>query len=191
MEATLITLAMIAVVALGWMSMLNASLLASGTMLLTGCLNLRTAGRCIDWGTLVVIACAIGLESAVSRSGLADGIAKILTSMGGENPYLVMAVIFLGCTFMTNVITNNAAAAFMFPIALSAASQLDISFMPFAVTLMIAASCAFITPTGYQTNLMIWGPGGYAFGDFVKIGTVMTLIVAGTTLVLAPLVFSF
>ena len=190
-EATLITLAMIAVVALGWMSMLNASLLASGTMLLTGCLNLKTAGRCIDWGTLVVIACAIGLESAVSRSGLADGIAKILTSMGGENPYLVMAVIFLGCTFMTNVITNNAAAAFMFPIALSAASQLNISFMPFAVTLMVAASCAFITPTGYQTNLMIWGPGGYAFGDFVKIGTVMTLIVAGTTLVLAPLVFSF
>jgi di/tricarboxylate transporter len=190
-EATLITLAMITVVALGWMSMLNASLLASGAMLLTGCLNLRTAGRSIDWATLVVIACAIGLEAAVTRSGLADQIAGLLTSMGGDNPNLALAVIYLGCTFMTNVITNNAAAAFMFPIALSTAAQLGVNFMPFAVTLMVSASCAFITPTGYQTNLMIWGPGGYDFGDFVKIGTIMTLIVAAVTLVLAPLVFSF
>jgi di/tricarboxylate transporter len=79
----------------------------------------------------------------------------------------------------------------MFPIALSTAAQLGVNFMPFAVTLMISASCAFITPTGYQTNLMIWGPGGYAFGDFVKIGTTMTLIVAAVTLVLAPMVFGF
>jgi di/tricarboxylate transporter len=190
-EASLITLAMILVVALGWISMLNASLLASGAMLMTGCLNLRTAGRSIDWGTLVVIACAIGLESAVTRSGLADQIAGLLTAMGGDNPYLALGVIYLGCTFMTNVITNNAAAAFMFPIALSTAAQLGVNFMPFAVTLMVSASCAFITPTGYQTNLMIWGPGGYAFGDFVKIGTIMTLIVAAVTLVLAPMVFGF
>ena len=92
---------------------------------------------------------------------------------------------------MTNVITNNAAAAFMFPIALSTAAQLGVNFMPFAVTLMVSASCAFITPTGYQTNLMIWGPGGYRFGDFVIIGTIMTLIVAAVTLVLAPIVFRF
>ena len=182
---------MVTVVALGWMSMLNAALLASGAMLLTGCLPLRTAGRSIDWATLVVIACAIGLESAVKRSGLADQLAGLLTAMGGDNPYLALAVIYLGCTFMTNVITNNAAAAFMFPIALSTAAQLGVNFMPFAVTLMVSASCAFITPTGYQTNLMIWGPGGYAFGDFVKIGTVMTLIVAAVTLVLAPIVFRF
>ena len=190
-EASLITLAMIVVVAMGWMSMLNASLLASGAMLMTGCLNLRTAGRSIDWATLVVIACAIGLESAVARSGLADQIAGLLTSLGGDNPYLALGVIYLGCTFMTNVITNNAAAAFMFPIALSTAAQLGVNFMPFAVTLMVSASCAFITPTGYQTNLMIWGPGGYAFGDFVKIGMIMTLIVAAITLVLAPMVFGF
>ena len=191
MEASLITLAMIVVVALGWMSMLNASLLASGAMLMTGCLSLRTAARSIDWATLVVIACAIGLESAVNRSGLADQIAGLLTAMGGDNPYLALGVIYIGCTFMTNVITNNAAAAFMFPIALSTAAQLGVNFMPFAVTLMVSASCAFITPTGYQTNLMIWGPGGYAFADFVKIGTIMTLIVAAVTLVLAPMVFGF
>ncbi len=190
-EASMSTLAMITVVALGLMSMLNAALLASGLMLAFGCLSLRTAGRSIDWATLVVIACAISLESAVKRSGLADQIAGLMTAWGGDNPYLALGVIYLGCTFMTNVITNNAAAAFMFPIALSTAAQLDINFMPFAVTLMVASSCAFITPTGYQTNLMVWGPGGYAFGDFAKIGTVMTLIVATVTLVLVPLVFRF
>jgi len=190
-EASVITLAMVIAAASGWMSMLNASLLASGAMLMTGCLNFRTAARSVDWGTLIVIACAIGLESAVKRSGLADIIATLLTSVGGDNPYLALGVIFLGCTFMTNVITNNAAAAFMFPIALSTAAQLDVNFMPFAVTLMISASCAFITPTGYQTNLMVWGPGAYTVGDFAKIGTVMTVIVAVITLVLAPLFFRF
>ena len=190
-EASLITLAMVVVVAMGWMSMLNASLLASGAMIFTGCLTLRTAARSIDWGTLVVIACAIGLESAVTRSGLAEQIAGLLTTMGGDNPHLALAVIFVGCSFMTNVITNNAAAAFMFPIALSTAGQLGVSFMPFAITLMISASCAFITPTGYQTNLMVWGPGEYQFTDFVKIGTVMTLMVAAMTIFLTPLIYSF
>ena len=190
-EATLITLTMVGVVAMGWMSMLNASLLASGAMILTGCLTLRTAARSIDWSTLVVIACAIGLESAVARSGLAAQIAGLLTTMGGDHPHLALAVIFIGCSFMTNVITNNAAAAFMFPIALSTASQLGVSFMPFAITLMVSASCAFITPTGYQTNMMVWGPGEYKFTDFVKIGTVMTLIVAAMTIVLTPLIYRF
>jgi di/tricarboxylate transporter len=110
---------------------------------------------------------------------------------GGSSPQLALAVIFLGCTFMTNVITNNAAAAFMFPIALATAAQLNADFMPFAITLMIANSCAFITPTGYQTNLMIWGPGGYAFADFVKVGVPMTLLVGVLTVLLAPLVFPF
>ena len=190
-EASLITLTMIGVVAMGWMSMLNASLLATGAMIFSGCLNLRTAARSIDWGTLVVIACAIGLESAVSRSGLAEHIAGLLTTMGGDNPHLALAVIFVGCSFMTNVITNNAAAAFMFPIAVSTASQLGVNFMPFAITLMISASCAFITPTGYQTNLMVWGVGEYHFMDFVKIGSVLTLIVAAMTIFLTPLIYGF
>lgn len=189
--AMLITLMMVSVVAVGWMSMLNAGLLAARAMLLTGCLDYKKAARSIDWGTLVVIACAIGLESAVSRSGLAALLSGLLTAVGGNNPYTALAVIFVGCTFMTNVITNNAAAAFMFPIALATAAQLQVSFMPFAITLMIANSCAFITPTGYQTNLMVWGPGGYSFGDFVKMGIPMTLIVGVMTILLTPVFFRF
>jgi di/tricarboxylate transporter len=173
------------------MSMLNASLLATGAMIATGCLSFRTAARSIDWGTLVVIACAIGLESAVTRSGLAEQIAGLLTGVGRDNPYMALAAVFVGCSFMTNVITNNAAAAFMFPIALSTAGKLGVSFMPFAITLMIAASCAFVTPTGYQTNLMVWHVGGYRFTDYTKIGSVLTLIVMAMTIVLAPLIYGF
>ena len=190
-EASLITLTMVVVVALGWLNMLAASLLASGAMLLTGCLTLRTAARSIDVSTLVVIACAIGLEAAVTRSGLAAQIAGLITAVGGANAHLALAAIFLGCSFMTNVITNNAAAAFMFPIALSTAAQLGVSFMPFAITLMVSASCAFITPMGYQTNLMVWGVGGYHFVDYVKIGSVLTFIVAVMTIFLTPLIYGF
>ena len=79
----------------------------------------------------------------------------------------------------------------MFPIALATAAELQVSFMPFVITLMIANSCAFITPTGYQTNLMVWQPGGYSFVDFVKIGVPMTLIVGIMTVLLTPLIFRF
>ncbi len=191
LEAGLITLAMIIAAASGWMDMLNAALLATGAMLVTKCLSFRIAARSMEWGTLTVIACAIGLESAVTHSGLAGQIASLLASLGGNSPWLALAVIFAGCSFMTNIITNNAAAAFMFPIALSTAQQLHVNFMPFAIVLMISASCAFVTPTGYQTNMMVWIPGGYAFSDFAKIGMVMTLITAIITIGLTPLVFPF
>ena len=191
LEAGLITLAMIIAAASGWMDMLNAALLATGAMLATKCLSFRIAARSIEWGTLTVIACAIGLESAVTRSGLAAQIASVLASLGGSSPWMALGVIFAGCTFMTNIITNNAAAAFMFPIAISTAQQLQVSFMPFAIVLMISASCAFVTPTGYQTNMMVWIPGGYAFSDFAKIGAVMTLITAVITIGLTPLIFPF
>ena len=189
--ASLITFIMIGVVAFGWMSMLNASLLATGAMLATGCLTFRTAARSIDWGTLVVIASAIGLEAAVTNSGLADQAAGWINAIGQGNPHLALGATFLGCSIMTNVITNNAAAAFMFPIALSTANQLGVSFTPFAITLMVAASCAFVTPTGYQTNLMVWGPGEYQFMDFVKIGSAMTIIVAAMTIGLVPIIYGF
>jgi len=189
--AGLITLAMILSAAMGWMTMLNAGMLAGGAMLLTGCLSLGTAARSIDWGTLTVIACAVGLESAITHSGLADQLAHGITRMGGDSPFMALTAVFLGATLITNVITNNAAAAFMFPIAYATAQQLGVSIMPFVITLMVAASCAFITPTGYQTNMMVWSAGGYRFTDFIKIGLIMTVILCAATLVITPLVFPF
>jgi di/tricarboxylate transporter len=171
--------------------MLNAALLASGLMLLTGCLALSSAGRSVEISTLVVIASAIGLEGALTESGLSSTIADLLTRIGGDNPYVGLVVVYLGCVVMNTLVTNVASAVFMFPIALGLASNLNVSFMPFAITLMVGASCSFISPVSYQTNLMVYGPGGYKFVDYVRIGVPLTVLVGIVTVLLVPLIFGF
>ena len=105
--------------------------------------------------------------------------------------YLALAVVFLGCIAMDAMVTNVASAVFMFPISMTIASSLGVSFMPFVLTVMVGASCSFISPVSYQTNLMVYGPGGYSFGDFVKIGIPLSLLVGGVTIFLVPLIFPF
>ncbi len=190
-EAGVITIAMVAVVAGGFMSMLNAALLASGLMILTGCMSLQEAGKSVEFGTLVVIASAIGLEAAVTGSGLSAVMADLLSSIGGGSPIIGLIVVFCGCIFMDTLVTNVASAVFMFPIALMMAGQLGVSFMPFVMTVLVGASCSFISPVGYQTNLMVYGPGGYKFMDYVKIGVPLTIIVGIVTIALVPFLFPF
>jgi di/tricarboxylate transporter len=189
--AMVITAGMVVAAALGWMSMLNAALLASGAMILTGCLSLRAAGRSIEVTTLVVIASAIGLESAVTGTGLSALIADFLAGLGGGNPQIALAAVFLGCIFMDTLITNVASAAFMFPIGMSMAAAMGLDGMPFAITVMVGASCSFISPMGYQTNLMVYEPGGYKFTDFARMGVPLTLVVGIITVWLTPIVFPF
>lgn len=191
MMASLITGAMVFVVAFGFMSMLNAALLAAGGMLFTGCMDLKDAGRSVDFSTLMVIAAAMGLESAVTDSGLSYQIGEFLGMLGGDNAYLALAVVFLGCIVMDAMVTNVASAVFMFPIAMTIASALNVSFMPFVITVMVGASCSFISPVSYQTNLMVYGPGEYSFGDFVKIGVPLSIVVGAITVFLTPLFFPF
>ncbi len=188
--AMVIVLAMVTVAALGLMSMLNAALLATLALLMTGCMNLRTAGKSVEFGTLVVLASAVGLESAVTASGLSDAIANILAVVGGDNPYLALAAIFAGAAIIANMTTSVAAAAVMFPISVSLAGQLGINYMPFAIALMMGSS-AFISPTSYQTNMMVFKPGNYVFTDYVKLGVPLTILVGIVTVVLAPLIFGF
>ena len=189
--ATLITISMVAVVAAGWMTMLNAALLASGAMILTGCMTFRQAGHSLEFKTLIIIASAIGLEAAVTGSGLSAKIADLLSIIGGDNPYTALTVVFIGCIFMDTMITNVASAVFMFPIAMAMAGNLGVNGMPFAITVMVGASCSFISPMGYQTNLMVYGPGGYKFTDFVKIGIPLSVVVGIITIILAPMVWPF
>ena len=189
--ATVITVAMITAAAFGWLTMLNAALLATGAMLLTGCMTLGVAARSIDYATLGVLAAAIGVAAAVSESGLAADIAVLLNRLGDGDPYTALIAIFVGRVVMANLITNTASAVFIFPIALSMADQLQVSFMPFAIALMTGTVGATIIPPSYQTNLMVYGPGEYTVADFVKIGLPLTLIVGVVTVVLAPVVFPF
>lgn len=189
--ATVITAAMITFAAMGWMSMLNAALLATGAMLLTGCMTLRIAARSIDYSTLGVLAAAIGVAEAVTESGLAEQTAELLTRLGGGNALAALAVVFIARVVMANLITNAGSAVFMFPIALSMADQLGVSFMPFAIALMTGTIGSVINPAAYQTNLMVYGPGEYEFADFVKMGVPLTLLVGVITVVLAPRFFPF
>ena len=191
LAATMITVGMVAAAALNVMSMLNAALLASGLMVLTGCMSLRAAGRSVEFSTLVVIASAIGLEAAVTGSGLSAVVADFLHEIAGDNPYTALAVVFAGCIAMDTLVTNVASAVFMFPIAMAMAGELGLSFMPFAITVMVGASCSFISPMGYQTNLMVYGPGGYKFTDFVKMGVPLTIVVGIITIILTPMFFGF
>jgi di/tricarboxylate transporter len=189
--ATLITVAMVALAASGVISMLNAALLATFAMLLTGCLSSEQAWRSVQWKTIAVLGAALGLESAITGSGLSAKIAQWCASLGGSSPTIALAVVFAGTILMTNLISNAATAAFMFPVALSLSQMLGVSFKPFAMLIMIAASCAFINPAGFQTNLMVQKDGGYGFKDFAKVGTPLTLIVGAVVVLLAPMVYGF
>jgi di/tricarboxylate transporter len=106
-------------------------------------------------------------------------------------PWLALALVYAMTAVFTEVITNNAAAVLMFPIALALSEQLGVSFLPFAVAVMIAASASFITPLGYQTNLMVYGPGRYRFTDYVRIGTPLALLVGAVAIALIPQIWSF
>jgi di/tricarboxylate transporter len=189
--AAAITLAMILLAAFGVMSMLNAALLATFAMFLTGCLSFRTALKSLELDTIIVLAAAVGLEAAVTGSGLSAEIADLLGRLGGGNPYVALVVIFVGAVVTTNIITNAAAAAFLFPVAVSMAADLEISAMPLVIALMLGTSYALVNPVGYQTNLMVQKPGGYTFGHFAKVGVPLTLLLGVVTCVLTPIFFPF
>jgi len=183
--------AMIMLIISGYMNILPAAVLAAGAMLITGCLNMESARRSIDYQVLLVIACAFGLGIAVQKVGLADIIAGQALLIADGNPWLMLALIYLATVLLTETITNNAAAIVMFPIAMSGAESLGVNAAPFAVAVMIAASASFITPIGYQTNLMVFGPGGYRFIDYIKLGLPLSIIVASIALWLIPQIWVF
>lgn len=189
--ATGIMAAMVVVASLGWLSMLNAALLATGAMLLTGCMTTRWAGRSVDCNILIIIASAMGLGAAVQASGLAAAIAAGLMAMGGTHPFLALAMVFLGCVLMNALVTNVASAVFMFPIAMDLAVTLGVNAMPFVMTLLVGTSCSFISPWSYQTNLMVYEPGTYRYRDFIKIGIPLTIVVGLVTVLLAPRLWPF
>ena len=172
--ALAILIAMVVTVAIGWLSMLNAALLAAGLMLFTRCLRGENARRSVDWGVLVTIAAAFGVGQALASSGLAQIAAEAMTVLAGSNVTLNLALLYLETALFSAVITNNAAAVLMFPVALGMAQNLGADLLPFAITIAMAASASFATPIGYQTNLMVYGPGGYRFTDFLRIGVPLT-----------------
>jgi di/tricarboxylate transporter len=190
-RAILIMLAMIVTASFEWLSMLEASLLAAGLMIATGCVSPQTARRSIDWPILVVIGASFGLSTALEHTGAARAVTESLLALTGTDPGANLIMIYLVTVLLTNVITNNAAAALMFPFAVSVAHNLGVSLLPFGIAIMMGASAAYATPMGYQTNLMVMGPGGYRFIDYVRLGVPLTIITGAVTLALIPRFWPF
>ncbi len=173
------------------LSILKAAMLAAALMLVTGCCSPTTARRSIDWQVLIAIAAAVGIGAAMDVTGSAKVIAGVPIWLAQGNPWVTLAVIYFVTMVATEFITNVAAAALMFPLAMSAAAGLGVNQMPFVITVMMAASASFSTPIGYQTNLMVYGPGGYRFTDYLRVGFPLGLLVWAITVGLAPLVWPF
>lgn len=172
-------------------SMFLASIVAAAAMLVTGCVSGAEARRAMDWPTLVAIAAAFGIGEGIRVSGADALIAQAVVAAGGSNPWAALIAMYVATAILTELITNNAAAALMFPFGLSLAERLSVSPMPFCVAIMFAASASFATPIGYQTNLMVYGPGGYRFGDFFRLGLPLQVVAGITTLTLTPYFFPF
>ena len=156
----------------------------------------RKYTKFFSWDVLITIACAFAISTAMTRSGFADFIAGYIISLtdivrGSDyGVYIILAALFLITNIFTELITNNAAAALAFPLALAVSEKLGANPMPFVVCVCFAASAAFSTPIGYQTNLIVQGVGGYKFKDFVKVGLPMNLIVFILSVLLIPLFYN-
>jgi di/tricarboxylate transporter len=186
-----LVVALVFVTTMGWMSVLLAGMLVAGLMLAFRCVSISTARKAINWETLLTIAASFALGTALEKTGAAKMISDTAVSLAGGNPWTSLAAIYICTLIATELISNNTAAALMLPLALSAAKTLNVEYMPFVIVVMMGASAGFATPFGYQTNLMVYGPGGYKFMDYVKIGLPLDIIVGAITIVLAPWAFPF
>jgi di/tricarboxylate transporter len=168
-----------------------AALGAAAAMLLTRCTSITAARRTIDWETLLAIAASFAIGKALEVTGAAAGIAQTMMDLAAGNPWITLAVLYAVTLIVTELITNNAAAALMFPLAISTADTLQVSYFPFIIVIMMAASAGFATPIGYQTNLMVYGPGGYRFSDYLRIGVPLDILIGIVSVTLAPIFFPF
>lgn len=171
------------VVAAGFemISMLNASLIGAGLMLITGCCTPHQAEKSLDLTVIITIAAAFALGAALQKTGVAAYLAHNIIDISGGVPWLTLILTYLAVSLLTEVITNNAAAVVMLPIVLEITEKASLNPEPFIFAIMMAASASFATPLGYQTNLMVYGPGGYRFTDFIKVGVLMNLFIGAVT----------
>ena len=169
-----------------------AAFIIAGVALLTRCIAPNTARQALDLQTLITIAASFGVSEALEASGFVKFVAEhAFTLSQALGPIAILAAIYIMASLMTELLTNTAAAALMFPFAIATSQQMQVSHLPFIMAITYAASLSFLTPIGYQTNLMVYGPGGYRFTDFTKVGAPLNLLTTVVAIVLIPLVWPF
>ena len=186
----LVMLLVCGVAGLGLLPMLQASLMGVVLLIAFGVLSAGEARAAIDMDTVLVIAASFALGEAMDKSGLARELAQWLSAVtGGGSVRLTLLGLIVATVVVTEMITNNAAAALLFPIAFASAQQLDVDPRPFAIAVALAASNSFLTPIGYQTNVMVMGPGGYRFTDYLRVGFPLTITTVAAMVWLVPWIY--
>ncbi len=190
--ALLLMTAMVAAVTLTPMRLVNAALLAGGLMVLAGCCSTGEARQSINWRVLLTMGAALGVKSALESTGAAQNVAEaIIQLFQAAGPRGILIAIYLIGMALTSLIGPIGTVGLIFPVAKAVAITQDYSFMPFAIALMTTSAASFATPTAYQTNLMVYSAGGYRFGDYVRVGLPLNLIVMAVTVTLAPWFWPF
>ena len=189
--SSLIMIAMVALSAANVLSMMNCAILAAFAMLIFKCCNVDQAMKAVNWDILMVFAGSVVLGLALQKTGIAEKMAYGILNICGSSPLLVMTAVCLVATFVTEFISNTAAGAIFAPIMYQAAAKLGYDPFPFLIALMISVSSSFATPIGSPTHMLVYGPGGYRFSDFFKIGFFMNIIILAANIFIVHLVYPF
>jgi di/tricarboxylate transporter len=180
--AWVILIALVVAAGTGITSMLNAALLGAGAMLVGGCCSLNQAQKSLDLTVIITIAASFALGVALLKTGVAAMLAQGAIDLSGGRPWLMLVLVYLSVSLLTEMITNNAAAIIMVPTVPQITASAGLNPEPFMFAVMMAASASFATPLGYQTNLMVYGPGGYRFSDYLRVGIPMNLLIGLVTI---------
>lgn len=176
----------------GLLTILEASIIGVACMVLVGCIKMHDLYSHLSWQTIILIACLIPLGQAMADTGLATYIAdKLVLNLSFMGPTAVFSGVYLVTFLLTSIMSNNATAVLMVPIGISVAAQLQVDPKPFIIGIMFGASSSFLTPMGYQTNLFIFGPGGYHFSDFLRLGAPLNLALWILATLLIPVIWPF
>ena len=187
--STTIMIAMVVLSALNIIPLLQCAFLAAMAMLIFKCCNVDQAMKSINWEILMVFAGSVVLGVAIQKTGIAERLAFGILNVCGDNPIVVMTAICFVGTFITEFISNTAAGAMFFPIMYQAAEKLGYEPFPFLVALMVSVSSSFATPIGSPTHMLVYGPGGYRFSDFMRIGLLMNIIILAANIFIVNIIY--
>lgn len=190
--AVVVFVVLMTLMATNWIPIAVATALAAVSMIAFRCLSPDGARQSIEWQLLVTIAASFGVGAALQNSGAASAVANtIVENTESLGPLAALAILYCFASLLTEVITNNAAAVLLFPICLELAKLYDVDSRPFLIALTLAASASFMTPIGYQTNMMVYGPGGYRFTDFLRIGAPLNILLGIVAVTIIPQLWPF
>ncbi len=184
-----IMVAMILLSSFNVMTLLQSCFLAAFAMIITRCCTTEQAWKSISWDVLMIFAGSVCIGTAIAETGIANALADGILGVCGTNPIVALTCICLVGTFVTEFISNTAAAAIFYPIAYQTATTLGANPITFCIALMIAVSSSFATPIGSPTHMLVYGEGGYRFTDFTKIGIVMNIAILAANIFIVTMVF--